>query len=105
MQGTASASIHQCRPWLAPAYIFTIFIFILLFVSPALLAETGLPLLKNYKPKDYNAGSQNWALLQDNRGLIYSGNNAGVLEYDGVSWRTIRTANQSVVRSMALRRL
>ncbi|MCT6700949.1 hybrid sensor histidine kinase/response regulator [Rheinheimera sp. 4Y26] len=102
MQGTASASIHQCRPWLAPAYIFTIFIFILLFVSPALLAETGLPLLKNYKPKDYNAGSQNWALLQDNRGLIYSGNNAGVLEYDGVSWRTIRTANQSVVRSMAL---
>ncbi|WP_333798420.1 response regulator [Rheinheimera sp.] len=102
MQGIASAKLHQRRPWLAPAFFITFFTFILFLVSPPLLAETGLPLLKNYKPKDYNAGSQNWALLQDNRGLIYSGNNAGVLEYDGVSWRTIRTGNQSVVRSMAL---
>lgn len=64
--------------------------------------EAGLPLLKNFKPKDYNAGTQNWALLQDSDGLIYAGNNVGVLEYDGVHWRTIATTNQSVVRSLAL---
>lgn len=64
--------------------------------------EHGLPLLKNFKPKDYNAGTQNWALLQDKNGLIYAGNNVGVLEFDGVHWRVFATTNQSVVRSLAL---
>jgi len=72
-------------------------------LSPSALAvEHGLPLLKNFKPKDYNAGTQNWALLQDKNGLIYAGNNVGVLEFDGVHWRVFATTNQSVVRSLAL---
>ncbi len=103
MQGSASTFIVRRLLLLRPALLFhTLYSLLLLLVCLAAQAETGLPLLKNYKPKDYNAGSQNWALLQDQRGLIYVGNNAGVLEYDGVHWRTIRTANQSVVRSMAL---
>ena len=75
---------------------------LLLFSCTLMSMEAGLPLLKNFKPKDYNAGTQNWALLQDSDGLIYAGNNVGVLEYDGVHWRTIATTNQSVVRSLAL---
>jgi len=64
--------------------------------------ESGLPLLKNFKPKDYAGGTQNWALVQDKDGLMYVGNNVGVLQYDGVHWQTIPVANQSVVRSLAL---
>ncbi|MBU2428826.1 MAG: response regulator [Gammaproteobacteria bacterium] len=67
-----------------------------------LASENGLPLLKNYKPKEYNAGTQNWAIVQDQRGILYVGNNVGVLEFDGVHWQTIQTLNQSVVRSLAV---
>ncbi len=65
-------------------------------------SENGLPLLKNYKPNEYNAGTQNWAIVQDQRGILYVGNNVGVLEFDGVHWQTIQTSNQSVVRSLAV---
>ena len=97
MQGSAfSCCYHQQLRW-------PLFLLLLLLSLPLwAFTETGLPLLKNYKPKEYNAGSQNWALLQDQRGLIYVGNNVGVLEFDGVHWRVIRTTNQSVVRSLAL---
>ena len=33
---------------------------------------------------------------------MYFGNNSGVLEYDGVNWRTIPTPNQSTIRSLAV---
>lgn len=71
---------------------------------PALAAtfEHGMPMLHNLKPKDYHAGTQNWALLQDQRGVLYVGNNVGVLEYDGHNWRTLQTSNKSVARSLAL---
>ncbi|HBN89961.1 MAG TPA: hypothetical protein DD408_12445, partial [Rheinheimera sp.] len=45
--------------------------------------QYGTPLLSNFKPKDYNGGTQNWAVVQDHRGVLYVGNNVGVLEYDG----------------------
>ena len=93
MQGFASVFIRMTRLLTAG---------LLLFSYTALAIEAGLPLLKNFKPKDYNAGTQNWALLQANDGLIYAGNNVGVLEFDGVHWRTLATTNQSVVRSLAL---
>jgi signal transduction histidine kinase/CheY-like chemotaxis protein len=65
------------------------------------LGQHGTPLLTNFKPKDYNGGTQNWAVVQDQRGLLYVGNNVGVLEYDGASWRMIPTRNKAVVRSLA----
>jgi signal transduction histidine kinase/ligand-binding sensor domain-containing protein len=64
--------------------------------------ETGLPFVRNYPAREYNAGSQNWCVLQSPEGLIYAGNGSGVLEYDGVDWRLIPVSNRSVVRSMAL---
>jgi signal transduction histidine kinase/ligand-binding sensor domain-containing protein len=64
--------------------------------------EIGVPFFRNYTPKDYSADVQNWAIVQDQRGVMYFGNNSGVLEYDGVSWRLIKTANRSAVRSLAV---
>ncbi|WP_349814170.1 hybrid sensor histidine kinase/response regulator [Rheinheimera oceanensis] len=79
---------------------------VLLLCSCPMLAlssgQSGTPLLSNFKPKDYNGGTQNWALVQDQRGLIYVGNNVGILEYDGAHWRMIPTRNKAVVRSLAL---
>jgi signal transduction histidine kinase len=64
--------------------------------------EAGLPFIDNYSPKDYNANTQNWAIVQDTRGLMYFGNNKGVLEYDGSTWRLIPVNNNSIVRSLAV---
>ena len=64
-------------------------------------SEAGVPLITNYLPKEYSANVQNWAVIQDNRGVLYFGNVSGVLEYDGVNWRLIRVPND-VVRCLAI---
>ena len=64
--------------------------------------ENGLPYIQNFSPTDYNAEIQNFSIIQDKRGLIYSGNNKGVLVYDGVSWRLIPTFNKTLARSLCL---
>jgi signal transduction histidine kinase/CheY-like chemotaxis protein/ligand-binding sensor domain-containing protein len=69
--------------------------------APARHPEAGRPFVRTYEPEEYGAQEQNWAVIQDDRGVIYAGNNSGVLEYDGVSWRLIQVPNQSVVRSLA----
>lgn len=66
------------------------------------VSETGLPYIQNYSPADYNAASQNWSIVQSEEGFIYVGNNNGVLEYDGVSWRTITLPNLNRGASLAI---
>lgn len=61
---------------------------------------TGLPYIQNFTPATYHAHAQNWAIEQDARGVMYFGNTAGILEYDGVRWRLISTPNQSVARTL-----
>ena len=71
-------------------------------LQPAIAGQYGTPLLSNFKPKDYNGGTQNWAIAQDQRGLLYVGNNVGIMQYDGAHWRMIATRNKAVVRSLAV---
>lgn len=67
-----------------------------------LLGENrGIKYFNNYGPREYGLQPQNWSVLQDRRGMIYVGNNGGLLEFDGVSWRVIRIPNK-IVRSLAL---
>ncbi len=61
----------------------------------------GLPIIRNYLPSDYNATPQNWAIVQDKRGIMYFANTGGVLEYDGISWRLIEVTND-VARTLAI---
>ena len=64
--------------------------------------EAGVPFLRSFSQKEYQANARNSAFVQDARGLIYVANNDGVLEFDGLRWRLIRTPNQTVIRSLAL---
>ncbi len=64
--------------------------------------EEGRPFVRTYAPLDVNAAGQNWAIVQDKRGVIYVGSQSGVIEFDGVNWRLIETANFSTVRSLAI---
>ncbi len=57
----------------------------------------GCQYLKNYRTGRY---PQNWWIVQDQQGIIYAANNAGVRVFDGVSWRHIDVPNLNV-RSLA----
>jgi len=73
------------------------------FYSFAQFNKNGLPFITNYSPQTYEASEQNWAIVQDNRGIMYFGNNDhGILEYDGVNWRKIPIKNNTIVRSLAI---
>ncbi len=65
--------------------------------------ESGLPFITNYLPTQTGGSEQNWAIVQDKRGVMYFGNNdKGVLEYDGINWTSIPVAGNSIVRSLAI---
>ena len=60
----------------------------------------GLPFVRNFSSEDYGAGIQNYAITQDNRGMLYVGNNLGLLQYDGSLWNVYPVANRTKVRSV-----
>lgn len=66
-------------------------------------AETGLPFITNYTPKQFHAPPQMWAAIEDNRGIMYFGAQAALLEYDGITWRRVKFDGKppSVIRSLA----
>ncbi|KAA9041151.1 GAF domain-containing protein [Ginsengibacter hankyongi] len=64
-------------------------------------AEAGSQEIINYLPKEYHADMQNWAITQDKRGIMYFGNNVGLLEFDGNAWRLYQLPNKSTIRSLA----
>ena len=74
---------------------------ILLLASQAFPQERGLMMSRYFSPKDYGASTQNWAIAQDKRGVLYFGNASGILEFDGESWRLIQVPNKSTVRCLA----
>ena len=79
-----------------------IFSFSFSFTLSAQNSIGGIPYIKNYKKSEYNAATQNWAIIQDKRGVIYMGNNDGVLEFDGMNWTSFPVSNSSIVRSLAI---
>ncbi|MGB8317633.1 MAG: ATP-binding protein [Ignavibacteriaceae bacterium] len=60
------------------------------------------PFSKYFSPKEYNANASNWCIAQDNRGIMYFGNEHGLLEYDGTSWRRIKIPYSADVRTIAV---
>jgi len=65
------------------------------------LYEAGYPTIVNHTPNEYGGGTQNWAITQDERGVVFVGNNSGLLEYDGQTWRLHTVPNRTPVRSLA----
>jgi signal transduction histidine kinase/ligand-binding sensor domain-containing protein len=76
--------------------------FLTSFLSFAQIKNKGVPSITQYSPADYKGDTQNWAILQDINGLVYFGNNSGLLEFDGVRWKLTHTPNKSLVRSLAM---
>jgi len=69
------------------ATVYTFCLVIMLFPQVSIAqseAEQGLPFITNYSPKTYKAFPQNWSIAEDDRGIMYFGNQNIILEYDGL---------------------
>ncbi|EAY31782.1 SpoIIE family protein phosphatase [Microscilla marina] len=62
----------------------------------------GDPLVFNYAPDGYQTDGQVWTMQQDARGVMYIGNNTGIIEYDGFHWSLLKLPNYSIVRTMTI---
>lgn len=64
--------------------------------------EAGFPFMQYYTPKEYGGSSQVWCAVQDNRGVMYFGDNEGIIEFDGSTWKRIYTPSRTIVRALAV---
>jgi hypothetical protein len=73
---------------LKKSILYTVSILIILVLyMPAALSEIkniGTPFIRNFSRLEYRAGTQNWAIAQDQKGFMYFANNEGLLVFDGV---------------------
>ncbi|MEO1033023.1 MAG: ATP-binding protein [Bacteroidota bacterium] len=80
----------------------TLFFVCLFLVQFNSIAQNGIPYIRNYTPNEYKGHRQNWAIAQDNNGLIYVANGKGLLQFDGEDWSLSMVSNKGHIRSLAL---
>ncbi|WP_329905087.1 hypothetical protein [Porphyromonas pogonae] len=54
----------------------------------------------NYTTNHYDGGNQNWAVAQGKDGIMYIGNNNGLLTFDGTNWQLYELPNKLSVKSI-----
>jgi hypothetical protein len=84
-------------PWKIQLTVF-------LFLSVAAVCQNtiALPEIVNYSKQVYNAGTQNWTIAQDKKGIIYVANDEGLLTFDGNFWKKYSTPTSSTIRSLVI---
>jgi len=82
--------------------VSSIFLIITFLFSAFAQNNEGTPFIRNYETTEYGQEPNNWAIVQDKRGIMYFGNTGGVLTYDGVNWDIVQINNKSTVRSLAI---
>lgn len=69
-------------------------------IGLGLFAQQTLPYYRNFDAEAIRSKPLIWAVAEAPNGILYFGNDEGVLRYDGSSWRLIPTP--TVVRSLAV---
>jgi signal transduction histidine kinase/CheY-like chemotaxis protein len=72
--------------------------------APLRHPEEGRPFIRTYRPIEVGGGQQTWAIVQDQRGVVFAATAGAILEFDGASWRRIQVGSAAAVRSLALDR-
>ncbi|HEX8155596.1 MAG TPA: hypothetical protein VF698_20860, partial [Thermoanaerobaculia bacterium] len=63
--------------------------------------ERGYPMVTVFGSEVHKGGPQNFDLAQDSRGVLYFGNLAGLLTYDGAWWRLIKLPDDQAAGAVA----
>lgn len=83
------------------AFIIALLLFPMLLFAQS--SNIGTFPIYNFNKENHNGSSQNWDIAQDNQGVMYFANNAGLLAFDGVYWQCHQVRNQTNVRAVAVR--
>nr|WP_321411721.1 LuxR C-terminal-related transcriptional regulator [uncultured Carboxylicivirga sp.] len=76
---------------------------ILITLYPQIVeAYSYLPVVKCYTKDNYNAGRQNWDVDTDSYGILYFGNNSGLLRNIYGNWQLTATDNNDAIRSICI---
>lgn len=74
--------------------------FLLLLLACRLSAQEFLPIVTQFSKNDYDASNQNWSVGQGADGILYFGNNQGLLQFDGSLWEVHKMPANKRVRSL-----
>lgn len=94
-------------PFKAVTTLWLVIVVIAFYSLPPVLhateyAEIGVPVTRVFKNEEHLGGAQLWTIVQAKNGLIYSGGNSGIIEWDGERWRKYRTPGNTRVRSISI---
>ena len=78
----------------------TIFLALIFVFINQNLSQAINPTIRNYNRTLYNAGTQNWDMIQYKNDWMYFANNKGLLEFDGNKWTSYPIENYTNVRSL-----
>ena len=84
------------------SYLLLFVLLTFLYTTKGLAQGKGKSFLQNYVQKEYKGHAQNWAMIQDKRGIIYIANGNGVMEYDGNNWNITKLPGDATARSLAV---
>lgn len=88
-----------------PRYIIFLLVITILHQGNILLAQKkilGNPFIENYSKEQYAGGAQNWGSHILDNGFVLMANDKGLLEFDGISWKTHPLPNKTIVRSLCV---
>ncbi len=74
--------------------------FFYLFLSFCLVSQEFTPVVNHFNKTEYRAANQNWAVGQGVDGMMYFGNNNGLLQFDGSEWELHKMPQNKIVRSI-----
>lgn len=81
-------------------YLVIILFFKVSFCDVFAQNPLGAPLVNNYGKSVFQGGSRTWDIRQDSKGIMYFGNNEGLLTFNGKYWKQYKLPNQTIVRSI-----
>lgn len=80
------------------AALVSILLFLpLLLISQIRPANEGKYPTRIFTPEEYKAGNDVLCFVQDQKGILYSGNSRGISIYNGASWKQVELPNKSEV--------
>lgn len=64
--------------------------------------SAGKPNVINFYRDEYRAANKNWSISQDSSGIMYFGNDKGLLEFDGIRWELYSLPKTEVIRTVTV---
>ena len=78
------------------------FFYLLFILSFLEIQATEKPYIINIYRDKYKAANKNWNACQDERGIMYFGNDKGLLEFDGMAWKLNCAVNGSYIKGIGI---